>query len=151
MRRSFKLKIDYILTILLFGFAAFLIVGTVIYSLPRDVIDLQMTTRQTSYRLTDTIVTDNLFTTYRNADSEYTSTLVCTNGVERRWFIQTIRSSSAPRPETKSVSEFALPANVIPEDSCHIEVRSIHEVEVLPFVKKNVFDKFESNKFSVGE
>lgn len=131
--------------------AVFFAVGIVFWFIPRDILDLQITTEKTSYNAGDTILTTNQFESYGQANSEYDVSLVCRNGVERRVKLLNVRAVSEPKPRSQSKAEYKIPGYVQPGHNCVIAVNSSHEVSVLPFLSKTIYDRFESNQFVIEE
>lgn len=131
--------------------AIFFITGIVFWFIPRDVIDLQIKTDKNIYKVGETIETTNTFTTYGYAESTYDSVLVCKNGIERRYNLFNIKSTSEPRPTAISKAEYEIPLFVESDHKCRLEITSAHTVQVLPLLEKTIHDKFESNEFSIKE
>lgn len=131
--------------------AIFFAVGIVFWFIPRDILNLQITTDKTSYKAGDTIITTNQFEGYGRANSEYDVSLVCRNGTERRVRLLNVRAVSEPKPRSQSRAEYKIPSYVQAGHNCVIAVNSSHEVSVLPFLSKTIHDRFESNVFAIEE
>jgi len=143
---------DYALTVLLFALATFITIGILVWVWPRDVIDLEIQTKlDTVSKASGRIETINTFTTYGNADSRYEQRLVCFNGAETSYFIQTIEANSTKSEERTSEAKFLIPELAQPDHTCRIEVDSQHKVEILPLLTKTLTDSFVSNDFRLVE
>lgn len=139
-------------TAILFGLTIFFIVGLILWFIPRDIADIEIKARKGSYKVGESIIVDNIFTIYGQANSRYTSRIVCKNGVERKYLIGVVETTSVKtNGPVKSVAEYKIPNFVLPEEKCFIQVKSDHVVTVLPFLEKTITDKFESNQFSIVE
>lgn len=132
----------------LVGLSIFILVGLFFWFYPRQIIDISIDPVNKSVQPGEKLLTENTFTRYANADSSYTSVLVCGS---LRYFLLEIKAPTQPSATQTSVFEYTIPAIVKPAEDCFIEVRSQHKVEILPLLTRTYTDRFTSNHFEVKE
>lgn len=151
MSIKLKQKFDYILTVLLFGLAAFLSIGILVYIQPANVVDLpRLQTDKDTYKIGEEVTLFTEGVTYKNAKSTYDRRYICRNGVERREQIDVVVLNTVPRPLAEATSVLPAPRKITGHN-CVVQITANSEIEVLPLVKKTVTEVFETNTYQIKE
>lgn len=136
-----------VLTAFFFGVTAFLIVGIFLWFYPREIINLDIKTQSAEVKTGGTLVVDVTSDRKGDAQSKYTSTLVC--GATRYLLLELDVSSQKQSEQTYSSYGYNIPEYVTPSRECRIEVRGSHEIEILPLLTRTYSSQFVSNIFEV--
>jgi len=133
------------LTALLYVFAFVLIAATVLYYIPRDVIDLTITANAAEFKDRNLTFSGEA-QTYRNAVSEYERSIQCEG---TRYFVSTLEFSTQADPLRPVAFAIEAPDIVPLNTECVLIIESTHNVQLAPFLNRTLKDTFESNTFII--
>lgn len=112
---------------------------------PRDIIDIEIAPTMQAFESHD-LIFDAVITPRGAGNSIYERTISCG---PQRFFVSTIEAVSNLGESRTTQFEIKAPAVVPRGTDCILVIESRHEVNVLPFIRKTIDDRFESSSFQI--
>ncbi len=120
----------------------------VLWTYPRNVIDITMQTDKDLYSMNEKILTTTSSTGYVYANSEYEIILLCDN---IKYPVLVFEANTEPHTIHVNTVPNTIPNNMIPSSQCYYRADGSHEVQIAPFLHRTYHSEFTSNVFEIVE